>query len=232
MTCVLCGGESTERYLGIGAHVLDRCRSCGLISTRNFAGTLSAYAGEAYFTARNEYVSRWDAFCAHFEPMVARIRRHVPSGRLLDVGAGVGALLSVASRHGYSAKGVEVSEWASGYARREKGLDVATGTLEDAGFADAHFDVVVLNHVIEHVPDPRALLVEIRRILRPEGLIVLGAPNAGSLMARLIGARWASFRPGEHIWHFTPATPRTVSRVTNRSEAMLLLARNDAALSA
>ena len=158
-----------------------------------------------------------------------------------------------------------MSEWASGYARREKGLDVATGTLEDAGFADAHFDVVVLNHVIEHVPDPRALLVEIRRILRPEGLIVLGAPNAGSLMARLIGARWASFRPGEHIWHFTPSTLRrlvesegfrvveceardnnpvrswslkdevrraisAVSRLTNRSEAMLLLARKGAAL--
>jgi 2-polyprenyl-3-methyl-5-hydroxy-6-metoxy-1,4-benzoquinol methylase len=266
MTCMLCGGESTERHLQVGAHVLDRCRSCGLISTRNFAGTESAYAGEAYFTTRNEYVGRWDEFCAHFERMVARIQRHVPSGRLLDVGAGVGAFLSVSSRHGYSARGVEVSEWASGYARREKGLDVVTGTLEDARFGDAHFDVVVLNHVIEHVPDPRALLGEVRRILGPEGLIVLGTPNAESLMARLIRARWASYRPGEHIWHFTPSTLRrlvesegfrvveceakennpvrswslkddvrrlinAVSRLANRSEALLLFARKVPALS-
>jgi SAM-dependent methyltransferase len=249
-----------KRHLQVGMHVLDRCRSCGLISTRNFTGTNSDYAGKAYFTTRNEYVRRWDEFCAHFEPMVARIQRHEPSGKLLDVGAGVGAFLSVSSRHGFSAKGVEVSKWASRYARREKGLDVATGTLEDARFEDAHFDVVVLNHVIEHVQDPRALLGEIRRILRPGGLFVLGAPNAESLMARLIRARWASYRPGEHIWHFTPSTLRrlvesegfrvveceakennpvlcgslkdevrrlinAISRLANRSEAMLLLAR-------
>jgi SAM-dependent methyltransferase len=251
-----------KRHLQVGMHALDRCRSCGLISTRNFTGTNSDYAGKAYFTTRNEYVRRWDEFCTHFEPLVARIQRHEPSGKLLDVGAGVGAFLSVSSRHGFSAKGVEVSKWASRYARREKGLDVATGTLEDARFEDAHFDVVVLNHVIEHVQDPRALLGEIRRILRPGGLIVLGAPNAESLMARLIRARWASYRPGEHIWHFTPSTLRrlvesegfrvveceakennpvlsgslkdevrrlinAISRLANRSEAMLLLARKN-----
>jgi 2-polyprenyl-3-methyl-5-hydroxy-6-metoxy-1,4-benzoquinol methylase len=114
--------------------------------------------------------------------------------------------MEAASAKGFTVKGVEVSQWASAYAREEKGLDVVPGTLEEARFADACFDVVVLNHVLEHVEAPKPLLAEIRRILKDDGLLAIGVPNAGSLMATLIGARWASWRPEQHLWHFTPDT--------------------------
>jgi len=176
------------------------------------------------------------------------------------VGTGVGTLMEIASAKGYTVTGVEVSEWASAYARKEKELDVVPGTLEDAHFADESFDVIVLNHVLEHVETPKSLLAEIRRILKDDGLLAIGVPNAESLMATLIGARWASWRPEQHIWHFTSGTLAAllktvgfdvvheeakdnspvpgwsakelvqrliyaISAMTNKSEAMLFIAR-------
>ena len=70
------------------------------------------------------------------------------------------------------------------------------------------FDVVVLNHVLEHVENLQSLFAEVRRLLKKDGLLVIGVPNIGSLMASIKGDRWASLRPEEHIWHFTPTTLR------------------------
>jgi SAM-dependent methyltransferase len=202
-TCGICGGGEFSPFLKVGGKSLVRCRACRLIYTADFQPYDTFNAGDGYFTGPGGYIERQETFRSLFEPLVERIRRFKPRGALLDVGTGVGTLMEAASAKGFTVKGVEVSKWASAYAREGKGLDVVTGTLEEASFADACFDVVVLNHVLEHVEAPKSLLVEIRRILKDDGLLAIGAPNAGSLMATLIGARWASWRPEQHIWHFT-----------------------------
>src|SRR3990172_12552164 len=204
--CGICGGVESSPFLNVGGKSLVRCRACRLIYTADFPPDDTLYAGDEYFTGPGRYIERQETFRSLFEPLVEKIRRFKPCGSLLDVGTGIGTIMEVASAKGYTVKGVEVSKWASAYAREEKGLDVVPGTLEEARFADACFDVVVLNHVLEHVEAPKTLLAEIRRILKDDGLLAIGAPNAGSLMATLIGARWASWRPEEHLWHFTPDT--------------------------
>ncbi len=130
-----------------------KCAACGLIYVSNFGET--SYAGEKYFAFDKDYVRRWDEFCALFEPLLDKIRGFKRSGALLDVGSGIGTLLHVASTKGYATKGVEISDWASAYARNKRGLDVRTGTLEEAGFQAASFDVVVVNHVLEPVLSQR-----------------------------------------------------------------------------
>ena len=207
MTCCLCGNSGGSVYLAGDGWRLLRC-GCGMIYTDDFAAGALSYAEDEYFVARNEYVQQWDKFTGIFDSLLARIGRYKSGGRLLDVGAGVGTLVAAAGRHGFTASGVEVSEWASRFAREEKGLDVRTGLLEDATLPDGHFDVVTINHVLEHVPQPAALLAEVGRILKDDGLLVIGVPNIGSIMARLKGPKWASLRHEEHIWHFTPATLR------------------------
>lgn len=208
--CCICGNEDASTFLEVSGKSLVRCRACGLVYTADFHSADTLYSGDGYFTGPGGYIERYDTFRSLFEPLVEKIIRIKPCGTLLDVGTGVGVLMEVASGKGFDVKGVEVSNWASAHAREKKGLDVVSGTLEDARFGDASFDVIVLNHVLEHVEAPKSLMAETRRVLKDDGLLVIGVPNAGSLMGALLGTRWASWRPEEHIWHFTPATLLTL----------------------
>jgi SAM-dependent methyltransferase len=127
-------------------------------------------------------------------------------GTLLDVGAATGFFVEQAAAVGWDAIGVEPSEWAAAYARDELRVDVRTGTLESMQFPDATFDVVTMWEVIEHLPDPRTTLAEVRRIIRPGGRLVLSTPDAGSPAARLSGKRWLGWRKvPEHVYFFDRA---------------------------
>lgn len=217
MTCCLCGKTEASPFLA-GPDWRLVCCSCGMIRTDSFSDRAISYDDDDYFVSRNRYVQQWDMFRRIFEVLMDKIVKFKPGGRLLDVGAGVGTLAAVAQARGFKARGVELSPWASRFAREEKGLDVTTGLLEEARFPDQVFEVVTINHVLEHVVCPQAMLQEIGRILAPDGLLVIGVPNIGSIMARLKGARWASLRPAEHVWHFTPATLRQLVRQAGFAE--------------
>lgn len=205
MTCGLCGGGASAPFLDACGRRLVKCSGCGLVRTADFDGSRASYR-EEYFSGKQRYIERWDEFTAMFDGLVGRIQAYKRGGRLLDVGAGVGALMTAAKRRGFEVKGVEVSEWAAAFARDEKGLDVHTGTLLNAPFAPETFNLGIVNHVLEHVEAPLELLAGMRRVLKKDGLLVAGVPNIGSLMAAIKGASWASLRPEEHIWHFTRGT--------------------------
>ena len=91
-------------------------------------------------------------------------------------------------------------------AREELGLEVIQGILETAGLPDASFDVVLLNHVIEHLDDPLQTLTEVNRILKPDGHFVIETPRYDTLMFKLLGRRERSVSCGGHIYFFTTNT--------------------------
>lgn len=130
----------------------------------------------------------------------------VPSGTLVDVGCGTGAYLAKMRELGWSVIGVEPSADAALVARNELGLDVRTGTLEEAELCEGCADVVVMRMVLEHVRDPRRTLTEVRRVLKPGGRLLLSVPNAGSLERRLFGRHWFAWELPRHLVHFTPAS--------------------------
>jgi len=136
--------------------------------------------------------------------------------RLLDVGCSSGALLMTARALGLAAEGVEPSAEAAATARRA-GLKVFTGFLAAARFPDAAFDAVILMEVIEHLRDPRAILAECRRILKPGGILLVTTPNAASWTASVMGARWEGFSltaMGGHVSFFDPASIRVIAERT------------------
>lgn len=216
MQCGLCGSENKKNHLKSGRYHLVRCAECGLVYTDNFYESDISYHDDHYFTQRNQYVQRWDEFCALFSILFDKICRFRQGGTLLDVAAG--CLAATAAKRGFTVCGVEVSDWAARFAREEKCLRVFTGKLEEAGFEPGFFDVIVINHVLEHVEKPRLMLQEARRLLKPEGLLVVGVPNIGSIMATLKGGRWASLLPEQYVWHFSPATLRKLLEVSGFRE--------------
>ncbi len=96
---------------------------------------------------------------------------------LLEIGCGQGLFLEQARQAGYRAVGVEPNESTSSYAREKLGLDVRTATLVESGLQEDSMDVIVMLHVIEHLDDPNSEVLEIRKIMKDDGLLVIETPN-------------------------------------------------------
>lgn len=201
--CICSETDNTVLFTA-GKYPVCRCVNCGqvYVSGIEHDAVKKTYNEKHYFAERNQYVDRWAEFSSVFQKIVDKIQAFKPQGSLLDVGCSVGILLDVARKNGFDVKGVEVSTWASEFAR-QKGFDVVTGGLLEAAYPEKSFDVVVLNHVLEHILDPVEILLEVKRIMKDDGLLVIGVPNFGCAMAAIKKARWASLQPDQHLWQFT-----------------------------
>ncbi|MGH2395464.1 MAG: class I SAM-dependent methyltransferase [bacterium] len=122
-----------------------------------------------------------------------------PRGRLLDVGCGSGRFLVHMRDLGWEVTGVEPDPVAVRVAHRSFHLNVASGTLEDAGFPESCVDVVTMNHVIEHVPDPISSLRECNRVLREGGRLVVVTPNVHSLGHWYFNHSWRGLEVPRHL---------------------------------
>jgi SAM-dependent methyltransferase len=123
----------------------------------------------------------------------------------------VGFLLAEARERSWQTVGVEPSEFASGYAREELGLDVRTDNLFTAPLPRESFDAVVLGDVIEHLTRPEEALDRVASLLAPGGVLWLAVPDAGSRVARVLGRRWWSVIP-THVQYFTRGSIATLLR--------------------
>ena len=147
-------------------------------------------------------------------------------GDLLDIGCGNGLFLSRMKKLGWRTVGLETDAAAAQIARDIFGLDVKDGHLADAGFREASFDVVTLSHVIEHVHSPEDLVMECRRLLKPNGKLIVLTPNTASLGHRVFRRSWRGLEPPRHMQCFSPQTLRAcVDRTGMRIERVTTEAR-------
>jgi SAM-dependent methyltransferase len=220
-TCLICGGRSFTRHFpnanGVAArarpgepyrithserslvHTLVRCTACGMVVLPQ-RQTVADYADaeDPY------YLEQAEERIANAHLLLDRVP---PGGRLLELGCACGFLLVAAREKGFSVQGIEMSVWASEYARREFGLDVATGRLETLDLPGASYDVVVMADVIEHLSDPRDTVRRLRGLLRPGGRLLLLTPDMGSWTAKLAGTRWWGLLD-DHYFYFSRLTLR------------------------
>ncbi|MFA5060286.1 MAG: methyltransferase domain-containing protein [Candidatus Omnitrophota bacterium] len=134
------------------------------------------------------------------------LKKQKKSGTLLDIGCATGFLLDEARKDGWDVFGVELSDWAAGYAQNNLSLkNITKGTVHEAHYPDNFFDAIILKDVIEHLRDPRATLLEIRRILKPNGVICVNTPNINSLLSKILKAKWWGIKQ-LHLFYFTPAS--------------------------
>ncbi len=137
--------------------------------------------------------------------VLKKISKFKKGGRILDIGCGPGLFLDEAKRQGWEVQGADLSKWGQDYAKSKFLIDVFQGFLTEAGFADRSFDVIVMNDVIEHLEDPKAVLKEIRRILKNDGIIYVSTPDIKSVLSRLLRAKWWGINK-YHLYYFSKKT--------------------------
>jgi SAM-dependent methyltransferase len=224
--CAACGGEGLELHLRVGGEPgpeglipstdrfgtaladIARCTACGHMQLTAFPSREELE--QAYADASSEdYVEEEAGQRATARRTLSWLGGSTGPGRLLDLGCWVGFLLDEARICGWETVGVEPSRFASDFARDRLGLDVRTDDLFSCPLPERSFDAVILGDVIEHLPDPGAALDRIASLTRPGGVLLLTLPDAGSRLARWLGARWWSVLP-THVQYFTRSSLRTL----------------------
>lgn len=226
-TCLLCGGElevvlphlTDNRFGAPGRYSIARCRACVTEQTvpRPTAAELQRLYETYYNFGGGEMGSRGASRYARFREWLfgsalyrawlrldGDVSFHLRRGRgrLLDVGCNEGRGLEIYRRNGFDAEGLELNRVAAAEARA-RGFAVH-GVTVDAFAPDRPFDVAVLSNVLEHAPDPRAMLRDLRRILNDGGELWLSLPNAASQFRHLFGREWINWHVPYHLTHFAP----------------------------
>lgn len=131
-----------------------------------------------------------------------RIKKYIRKGRILDIGCGRGLFLDIMAKDGWAVTGYEFDQKSASYAVNNYGLEVYSGALKNK-FEDESFDVVNINHVLEHLEDPDETLSECHRVLRKGGLLVVAVPNIDSLQAKFGKSNWFQLDLPCHLFHFS-----------------------------
>jgi SAM-dependent methyltransferase len=180
-----------------------RCARCGLLYVRprlKWELILEGYQGavDETFVSQAPFRERTFERCLRQIESMAR-----PGGkRVLDVGAAGGSFLAEARKRGYEPLGCEPSSWMCRFAAQHYGLALHPGTIFDMPVEESSVDLLTIFDVIEHTPDPRAVLERARGLLTPGGVLAVSYPDYGSLAARVMGKRWV-FLLTVHLYYFT-----------------------------
>ncbi|HET9479399.1 MAG TPA: class I SAM-dependent methyltransferase [Pyrinomonadaceae bacterium] len=210
--CVACGSTDAHK-LGIKNELeIVRCRRCRTIYTPYSPWYSSSYFYLGYYL-KPEEIDAPVFVKKRLEEITAEFAPYRETNHLLDLGCGAGSLLEAARNHGWHAQGVDVSSQAARHVR-EQGFEVFEGELHEAAFPSAHFDVVTAAELLEHIFEPRALLEEVARILRPGGLFWTTTPHARGLSARVLGLEWRCIWPPEHLQLFSIRGLKSLLRET------------------
>ncbi len=235
VNCNLCGGNDTELVQKAEAPFQAvRCQTCGLVFTnpQPDKGLIEDHYQEDYYKEWLE--KQMKRRIPMWRKRLKELLKFRQKGYLLDVGFGSGTFLRLAKEHGFQVTGTEISKYACRYVKDTYGIEVFRGDLEEARFPSSRFDVVTLWHALEHLPDPKAALKEIHRILKKDGLLVVAVPNLNNFITRILyflakGKRLKLFSINAkelHLWHFSP---RSLSRLLKEAGYVVLDTKLDLA---
>ena len=202
--CPGCGGGAqrpkfvAKDPLGPDSFALVTCQDCGLV----FVQPILAPEHIEMYYAKGYYGRRHPALKDFFMNLrVRQVGAPIGSGRLLDIGCGAGDFLLACRRRGWTGVGVE--QGGAPVMQQQDALAIKVVAPERMHELEAgSFEVVTIWHVLEHLPEPRATLEAVRRLLSPSGRLVVEVPNFGSWQARIGGPDWFHIDVPRHLLHF------------------------------
>lgn len=215
-SCPLCGsGDYSDIHKEREALGIVKCKRCKLIYTN----PIVKQPEQVYWGDEKKYYQEakliFEGLAKHHRDPnyladLRIIERIKPEGRLLDIGTNMGFFLRHTRQKRWETYGVEPSPALSDMARRYFGLNVITGYLKDAKFADNFFDIVTMTDVFEHIVEPKKVLSQIKRILKTDGILFIKVPNGKYNLLKLWIAKatkrlknYDIFDSYEHVTHYT-----------------------------
>lgn len=211
--------ESKDRQFNLpGRFDVVRCRKCGLVylPLAPSKSEISLYYPSNYGPHQapivditnsprmriwRKYIKLFggDAFSEVFS------LENMPKGKVLDIGCGKGEYLKELQIKNWETYGIDISPSAAKECKKY-GLKIFVGELIEATFPDGHFDAITMRHSIEHMHQPSEVLMEIHRILKDNGILLIEVPNINSIEAKIFKEHWYQIDCPRHIYHFSPKT--------------------------
>jgi SAM-dependent methyltransferase len=220
--CPLCTGERISPFLEVKDHFLSqeaftllKCHNCTFIFTQDYPEEDKIHS---YYDS-DEYISHSDTnkgiinnlyklvrgIMLHKKKRIIRKASGLNVGNLLDIGSGTGHFLNIMRKAGWKVTGIEINDKARENAVSRFGLNILP-TEQLNILPDNSFDCITLWHVMEHFHEPFKYFQEIKRLLKPCGIVIVALPNTDSFDAGYYGKYWAALDVPRHLWHFSPST--------------------------
>lgn len=211
--CAICGGQSVVPHTVYNGFSIVRCCNDGLIFASPRPKNTAPFYDERYYTGDmhcgyKNYASFAATYSQKWKPRLDTLQQGLErTGSLLDVGCATGVFLDQARSHGWEVGGIEISGWAVKMAQENFGLSVLQGSLPDPRVPDGFYDAVTLFDCVEHLSDPRAVLSDIRRVLKPDGLLMLSTGAVPDKDPKVV-SKW--YYPPWHLYYFSERTMKAL----------------------
>ncbi len=213
--CYLCKNNTASKAFSKQGWNILHCNNCGLYSL-DFKGSyfnfIKDYYNKLFFTGskkRAGYCNYEGDHWAEKKNMLNYlngIRRFNKKGTLLDIGCATGIFLQEAEKKKFDVYGLDVSSYAIKIAKKRFGGRVKKTSIEKSNFPKNHFDVITMFDVIEHLQDPRKVLLTTSNHLKKGGLLVINTGDVDSITAKIQGKSWHFFIPPQHFFYFSKKT--------------------------
>lgn len=233
--CPLCGRAGPRQWLrapdrlhGRGVHYrLVRCPDCSLAWLADPPKPEEMYLH--YTEAYHNLISVGGDTAPHrWRARKATITRYKQQGALLDLGCSSGSFLESLRGGPWKLYGVEMSAEAARAAEARSGAQVFTGSVLDTGFPAGNFDVITCFDVLEHLYEPRKVMTQVARWIKPGGIFYVLVPNVDSAEARVFRSYWHGLEMPRHLFHYSPASLRYLARTAGLGEVFVETHRNQA----
>jgi 2-polyprenyl-3-methyl-5-hydroxy-6-metoxy-1,4-benzoquinol methylase len=227
INCIICNRNDSEQFLtgrdfryntSEETFTIVKCKRCGLlyVNHRPTKDEIGQYYPDNYRTRETlkSAVQIENKIKKYYKTKRSRLffknpwYIDLPIGTtVLDIGCGAGELLLRLKELGCNAYGIDVDEITSKYLSKTMNLkvincDIDNGTQFQADF----FDVIIMQHSLEHVHNPLNVLTEVSRIIKPKGILIIGVPNIDSYISQVTRENWGDLDIPRHLFHFTPST--------------------------
>jgi 2-polyprenyl-3-methyl-5-hydroxy-6-metoxy-1,4-benzoquinol methylase len=203
--CIACGADASRHVFNENNYDWLRCMNCGLLYASGREKTINDKVAGEYDSIQEFSSSREKIFCRELKT----IKKIINKGLLLDVGCGTGIFIKQARDEGYSVQGIEPDMNYYEYAVKRTGVPVIKGFLRDIK-ADNKYDIITYWDVLEHTPDPKNELVNVKKYLKDKGVLVLRVPSSGYALLKafimrnfLKTGKHKILDPPEHLFYFS-----------------------------
>jgi ubiquinone/menaquinone biosynthesis C-methylase UbiE len=207
--CTYCEYRKLFKSQRVKGYDLYTCQKCGLMMTDIPAKQSQKKVNAQVYS--DEYLKLYEErqllLIKRFASKVKLIDKLSSGGNILDVGCSTGLFLQSLdkfSQKEWNKYGIDINKKSIDLANQKKLGKILCSDLHHKYFSDNFFDVVTCFDVLEHDTNVKENLKEIRRILKPNGVLVIQVPNKNSLMAKLCGDNWDWWSVPDHVYHFSP----------------------------